>query len=314
MKIGVALPHVATEINPTSPTVVASPVTITQIAQEAERNDFASLWTLDRLFYPRQFVAYGNNTYGIPVPDEQRSTFDAIETLTYAATKTEHILLGTSVIDVFFQAPVVLARRLATLDHFSAGRLIAGVVRGWMKEEFEATGIPIERASTGFGDYIKALQACWGPDPVRYQGRFYSIAESYVDPKPIQAGGPPLLLGSTAPATIKLAARIANGINPMFLDWGTAETTMHDFFEQVRLNGRDPSQMQVIARINNGISAQPLPEPRMPLMGSYEQIREDLQRIKEIGVQHVLFDLAGKGLSITEQLRQMEQLRRAADI
>jgi probable F420-dependent oxidoreductase len=305
MKIGVTLPHVGREISPAS---------IITVAQEAERQDFASLWTLERLLYPRYFVPYGNNTMGIPIPDLQRSSYDSLETLTYAAAKTEHIQLGTSVIDVFFQAPVVLARRLTTLDHFSGGRVIAGIGRGWMKEEFEAAGVPVERASTGFGDYVKALRAIWGPDPVHYQGRYYSIAEADIGPKPIQPGGPPLLFGTSAPGTIKLAARLADGINPVFFNWDIAEMAVHDFSEQVRLNGRDPSQMQIIVRANNSISAQPLPEPRIPLTGSYEQIHEDLQRLKELGIQHAFFDLAGERISLAEQLRQMEKLRRAADV
>jgi alkanesulfonate monooxygenase SsuD/methylene tetrahydromethanopterin reductase-like flavin-dependent oxidoreductase (luciferase family) len=121
MKIGVFLPHLGPEM---------SPAAILEIAQEAERQDFASVWTLERLLYPRYFVPYGNNTLGIPTPEEQKSSYDPLETLSYVAAKTERIKLGTSVIDVFFHAPVVLARRLSTLDHFSGGRLIAGLGRG----------------------------------------------------------------------------------------------------------------------------------------------------------------------------------------
>ncbi len=301
MKIGVVLPHLGKEISPAS---------IATVAQEAERQDFASLWTEERLLYPRYFVPYGNNTQGIPIPDPQRNSYEPLETLMYAAAKTERILLGTSVIDVFFQSPLVLARRFTALDHFSGGRAIAGIGRGWMKEEFEAAGLPFERISTGFGDYVRALHAIWVPNPVHYEGRYYSIAESDIDPKPIQL---PLLLGTSAPATIKLAAKLADGINPVFYNWDSAEATVHDYFEQVRLNGRDPERMQIIVRVNSGISAQPLPEARMPLTGSYEQIHEDLQRLEALGVKHAFFDLAGTGMSIAEQLRQMEKLRRAAD-
>jgi probable F420-dependent oxidoreductase len=284
---------------------------ITEIAQEAERQDFASLWTLERLLYPRYFVPYGNNTQGIPVPEEQRSSYDPLETLTYVAAKTEHIKLGTSVIDVFFHAPMVLARRLTTLDHFSGGRLIAGIGRGWMKEEYEATNTPFERQRQGLGEYVKALRAIWGPDPVHYEGLNYTIANADIDPKPIQAGGPPLFFGTNTPASIKLAARLGDGLNPLLYTWEMAEMVAHDFPEQVRRNGRDPSQMEIIPHVvGNGIAPRPLPEPRVPLTGSLEQISEDLQRLEELGIGHVAFDLAG--MPIAERLQQMEQLRRAA--
>jgi alkanesulfonate monooxygenase SsuD/methylene tetrahydromethanopterin reductase-like flavin-dependent oxidoreductase (luciferase family) len=236
-----------------------------------------------------------------------------LETLAYVAAKTEHIKLGTSVIDMFFQAPIILARRLTTLDHLSGGRVIAGLGRGWMKEEYDATNTPLEWQRQGLGEYVKALRAIWGPDPVFTEGLGYKIANADVDPKPIQAGGPPLLFGTNTPAGIKLAARLGDGLNPLFYTWEMAEMVAHDFPEQTLLNGRDPSRMEIIPHATgNGIAPQSLPEPRMPLTGSIEQIAEDLQRFEELGIKHVAFDLAG--LSIVEHLRQMEKLRRAAAI
>src|ERR1700753_501037 len=132
MKIGITLPQIGS---------VISPVAITEIAQEAERLDFASLWVGERLFRPRHFVAYGNNTAGRPIPDYQKNSYEPLETLTYVAAKTDRIQLGTSIINMFFQTPLILARRLTTIDHFSNGRLLAGMGQGWMKEEFDASNI-----------------------------------------------------------------------------------------------------------------------------------------------------------------------------
>lgn len=108
MQIGIALPHMGAE---------TSPALITQIAQEAERLDFASLWTGERLLRPRREVPYGNPPG--PMPQYFKVIYEPLETLTFVAAKTERILLGTSVINVFFHVPVVLARRFATLDQFS---------------------------------------------------------------------------------------------------------------------------------------------------------------------------------------------------
>lgn len=309
MKIGIALPQMGPE---------SSPAAIVEIAQEAERLDFTSLWVGERLLIPRHSVAYGNNDQGRSMPDYQKNSYEPLETLTYVAAKTERIQLGTSVINVFFHVPVVLARRLTTLDHFSRGRLIAGIGQGWMKEEFETANVPFQRRGNGLADYVGALRAIWGPDPVHYEGRFYHIVESDIDPKPVQPGGPPLLFGVPllpgvgSPAVLERAARLADGLNPTLFSWDTAEMLAHEFPEQVRRNGRDPSRMQTVIRVNGGIHAKPLPESRLPLVGSLEQAHEDLQRLEQLGIRHVFYDLTP--MPITQQLRLLEKLRRTADV
>ena len=87
-------------------------------------------------------------------------------------------------------APVLLARRFATLDHFSGGRVIAGLGQGWMDEEFRTANVSKKYKGEGFGEFIEAMRAGVGPNPVSFQGKLYEMAESQVDPKPVQAGGP----------------------------------------------------------------------------------------------------------------------------
>ena len=80
--------------------------------------------------------------------------------------------------DPLFQSPLVLAKRMATLDRLSGGRLMAGIGQGWMPEEFEAVGVPMTRRGAGFEEHIAAMRACWRPDPVEHLGRWYSIPRS----------------------------------------------------------------------------------------------------------------------------------------
>src|SRR5947207_4809339 len=218
MKIGITLPQMGAESSPTA---------IAEIAQEAERLDFASIWVGERLLRPRHFVPYGGRNRGIP--EHQKISYEPLETLTYAAAKTERIKLGTSIINVFFQVPVVLARRFATLDQFSNGRVIAGIGQGWMKEEFATANVSFQRRGNGLEDYVGALRAVWGADPVHYDGRFYHIVESDIAPKPVQPGGPPLLFGVNAPLALERAARLADGLNPILQSWDAAEKLMREF-------------------------------------------------------------------------------------
>jgi alkanesulfonate monooxygenase SsuD/methylene tetrahydromethanopterin reductase-like flavin-dependent oxidoreductase (luciferase family) len=167
MKLGVHLPLAGRG---------ASPAAITQVAEEAERIGLDSVWAWERLMRPTVPIAMGGP--GGPVmkaPEDFGAVYDPIETLTYVAARTSRIALGTSVLDALFQSPIILARRLATLDRFSGGRLIAGIGQGWMEQEFEAAGVPMRRRGAGFEEHLLAVRAVWGPDPVRFEGRRYRI-------------------------------------------------------------------------------------------------------------------------------------------
>ncbi|MDQ6662061.1 MAG: LLM class flavin-dependent oxidoreductase [Chloroflexota bacterium] len=304
MDIGIALPQMGP---------YASPATIVQIAQEAERLDYASVWVGERLLRPRHYVPYGYPP--IPMPDYFKTMYDPLETLSYVAAKTERIKLGTSVINAFFHVPVVLARRFATLDQFSQGRVIAGLGQGWLKDEFETANISFQRRGNGLADYMGALRAAWGPDPVHYEGRFYRIVESDIGPKPFQPdGGPPVLFGAVSKVALERAARLANGLNPIARTWSSLEQIARIFPEMVRQAGRDPQQMLIVVRSNNAVGEPHLSEasgPRTPLSGSLPQIRDDVQRLESLGIGHIFFDLLD--MPIHEQLRLLEKLRRVAD-
>ena len=169
MELGIALPTSGR---------LASPANIVRIAQEAERLGYAAVWTYERLLRP--MAELPSQTGGPPerIPKTYRLVYEPLETLSYVAAVTERIRLGTSVIDALLHPPVVLARRFATLDQFSGGRVIAGVGQGWLPQEFETANVPMGRIGAGMDEAVGAMRACWGPDPVEFEGRFYRIAPS----------------------------------------------------------------------------------------------------------------------------------------
>jgi alkanesulfonate monooxygenase SsuD/methylene tetrahydromethanopterin reductase-like flavin-dependent oxidoreductase (luciferase family) len=138
----------------------ASPNIILQVAVEAERIGLDSVWSWERLMRPTVPIALGGA--GGPVMDAPEAfgiVYDPIETLAYVAARTSRITLGTSVLDALFQSPIILARRLATLDRFSDGRLVVGIGQGWMEQEFEAAGVSMKRRGAGFEELILAMRA-----------------------------------------------------------------------------------------------------------------------------------------------------------
>jgi probable F420-dependent oxidoreductase len=282
----------------------ASPEAIVQVAEGAERMGLAALWIFERLLRPLEPVSFGG--FGPPVllPDAYANVYDPLETLSYVAAKTRRIRLATSVIDALFHSPVILARRLATLDRFSGGRLVVGLGQGWMPQEFTAAGVPPTRRGAGFQEHIEAMRAVWGPDPVCFEGRFYQIAESEIGPKPIQPGGPPILVGALAPPAIERAARMGLGLNPVLMSWDGLRETVETFRRAAESAGRDSRSLPVVVRVNGSITTKPLDE-RAPLTGSVEQVAEELAQVRSMGADHVFWSMDTEP---AEQLAVMEQL------
>jgi len=300
MELGVSLPT-------SGP--LASPANIVRVAQEAERLGYAAVWTYERLLRPLADTPMGG---GPPqqLPKEYRLVYDPLETLSYVAAVTDRIKLGTSVVDGLFHPPVVLARRYATLDELSGGRVIAGLGQGWMPQEFQTANVPVRRKGAGLDELVGAMRACWGPDPVAYEGRFYRIAPSEVNPKPVQAHLP-ILLGAMTPAGVRRAARVADGLNPIAFSEQAVTGLVAAFRAAAQEAGRDPAGLSVVVRANVPITREPLGEGRPYLGGSPDQIAADLASLdRAAGVDHVLFSQTGPG-SVDELVGLLDRLQAA---
>jgi alkanesulfonate monooxygenase SsuD/methylene tetrahydromethanopterin reductase-like flavin-dependent oxidoreductase (luciferase family) len=143
----------------------ASPEVIGRFAADAERIGLASVWASDCLLRPVQQPIEFSNGMSIELPELVASQYEPLETLSYVAAKTNTIKLGTSVIVAILQNPAALARRFATLDQLSGGRVIAGLGQGWIPQAFEAANVSPKQKGAQFEEHINALRAAWGPDP-----------------------------------------------------------------------------------------------------------------------------------------------------
>lgn len=251
----------------------------------------ASVWVSDRLLLPTK----PKETFdGDPWPEIFAIVYDPIEMLTFVAARTRKVKLGTNVVQALFQNPLTLARRFATLDRFSGGRVIAGIGQADFRDEFGAANVPVKRRGRGFEEYVRAIRAVWGPDPVSFNGDFYNIPESKIGPKPVQVGGIPLLLGAFATASMERAARIADGILPSAGKRTTIERlseTISGYRDMVRKAGRDPDEIKWILRDHNTLREQKTNEPRGLLGGTPEEVACDLPKLKELGIDHVFYDM-----------------------
>jgi probable F420-dependent oxidoreductase len=239
-------------------------------------------------------------------PEDFAVVYDPIETLAYLAARTSRITLGTSVIDALFHSPVILARRLATLDRLCDGRLIAGIGQGWMEQEFQAAGVSMNRRGAGFEEHILAMRAVWGLDPVRFEGRFYRIPDADIGPKPVHRDGPSLVIGAASPRALERAGRLGVGLTMVIFNWPTIRESIGQFRSAAAAAGHDPETLPVILQVNGDLTEMPVHE-HAPLLGSPEQVSADLDHAAQLDVTHICWHSNGDPLS---QLPLLAQLRR----
>ena len=305
MRIGFALPNIGP---------IGSPEAVATVATRAEALGYDSLWTIERLLYPVQPQTPYPATPDGTLPEPYKHSLDPLETLTFAAAHTKRVGLGTSVIDMLYYNPVMLARRLSTLDVLSNGRLRVGMGLGWSKDEFDAMGVSLGERGARADEFMAVLKAIWTSDPVEFQGRFYRIPRSIIQPKPVQQPYPPIYLAAFAPPALQRLARWADGWNPV----GIPIDGMQQMFDSVKrmaaAAGRDPSALQMVVRANLEIAEHPLGPGRLIFTGTLDQIQGDIKGCRRIGVHEIILDptFSAGAQRLDRWLESMEQLRNIA--
>lgn len=271
---------------------LAHPDALKTLAQGLEQIGYHSLWTFERLLYPVEpRTPYPASPDG-KLPELARAVLDPLDALTFVAPLTQRVRLGTSVLNLPFYNPVMLARRLTSLDVLSRGRLTVGLGLGWSQDEFEAAGAAMSERAQRADEFLDLLKTIWTTNPASFQGKYYQLAPSVFDLRPVQQPHPPLLLAAYTPGSMARVARKADGWNPAGLPLPALTAMWSGILEQARQAGRDPSQLQLIGRGNLMLLPQPLPEEgRFPFVGSLEQIARDIADHRQAGVQELILDL-----------------------
>jgi probable F420-dependent oxidoreductase len=287
MKAGMLLPHLGDSVTRDN---------VIYIAKEAEKEGLDSVWVLERLLWPLKpqtpYVATPDGT----LPVEYQNVLDPLETLTYLAGITDKISLGTCIIDMLFHNPVVLARRFATLDILSRGRAIAGLGIGWSKDEYEVSGVPYKHRGERANEFLQVLKRIWTDEVVEFKGQFYSIPSSKIGPKPVQKPHPPILLGGFSPNTLLRIVNYADGWLPVagFGPLEQLEQSINGLREGARKANKDPSKIRIFVLTYPNLldSSSPAPsseQQRSPMTGTTDQIGTDIDKIKSMGVEHIIF-------------------------
>jgi probable F420-dependent oxidoreductase len=302
MRIGISVPN-----GGAGATVEA----VSTVARRAEELGYDTLWTFERLLYAVQ----PQNPYpGTPDgswPQTFRRMLDPLDTLTFVAAQTKKIFLGTSVLDLPYYNPVVLARRLTTIDYLSNGRLRVGFGLGWSKDEMDATGADMKQRGAMADEFLQVLKAIWTQGVVEFHGKFYNVPKCYIDLKPVQKPHPRIYLAAFAPAALQRVARLADGWNPTFIPIEGMAAMFASIKQMAAAAGRDPSWIELVVRANIHVTDKPLGKDRPLFSGTMDQIKEDTAACRQIGAHEVHFDpgFAPGGQSLVNYLGMMEELR-----
>ncbi len=305
MRLGFSLP----QIGP-----VASPQTIVTVGKRAEELGYDSVWVLDRVLYPVNPQTKYPVTPDGSLPEQYKRVFDPLETLTFVAAQTTRIGLGTSVLDMPYYNPVMLARQLTTLDVLSNGRLLVGFGQGWSKDEHDAAGASMKTRGARADEFISLLKAIWTTDPVEFHGKFFEVPKSFIQPKPVQKPHPPIYLAAFTSSALKRAATLADGWQPTGIPFENMKEMVTQLRSMAQNAKRNPAEQKLIVRANLSVMPHPLDKNRLMFTGNLEQIKNDIQTVRGIGADELILDPTFSQDSQTEKgfLGNMEQMRNLA--
>jgi probable F420-dependent oxidoreductase len=218
------------------------------LAQLAEEHGFESLWTVEHTVVPAGYASkYPYDESGKMPGGDEVSITDPLIWMTWVAAVTTRLRVATGILILPQRNPVTLAKELATLDVLSGGRVDLGIGVGWLREEFEALGVPFESRGARTDEYVAAMRALWNDDPATFKGEFVTFERCHSNPKPVQPGGIPIVIGGHSQAAARRAGRLGNG----FFPGRYRDEELRPLLETMRASateaGRDPAAIEITA-------------------------------------------------------------------
>jgi probable F420-dependent oxidoreductase len=220
---------------------------VVELAEAAESSGYESIWVVEHVIWPDSYDSeYPYDPSGKMPGDPSTPLPDPLIWLSFAAAATSTIRLATGILILPERNPVVLAKAVATLDVLSGGRFDLGIGVGWLKEEFEALGVPFDDRGQRTDEYIAAMKALWAGDNASFDGEFTSFAAVSSNPKP-EGGSVPIVVGGHSKPAARRAGRLGDGFFP---GKGSMEELgeLFDIARQTAADaGRDPAAIELTA-------------------------------------------------------------------
>jgi probable F420-dependent oxidoreductase len=234
------------------------PTTFKHLVTGAEANGFESIWSVEHVVIPDGFKsAYPYTSSGKLDTTGDVSLADPLLHLAYAASITTRIKFGTAVMILPQRNPLYVAKEVASLDRLSGGRMLLGIGSGWLAEEFGALQLDWKKRGLMTDEAIQSLRALWRENLSSFNGKYFNFTAVRSFPKPVQAGGVPILVGGHSPAAVRRAAKFGDGFFPAVgelkgLSWeidAAAFVRLRDLLKSLKTEcekiGRNYSKMEI---------------------------------------------------------------------
>ncbi|MDT0530544.1 LLM class F420-dependent oxidoreductase [Micromonospora sp. DSM 115977] len=227
----------------------AEPGVTAAFVRQLESLGCESVWAVEHLLMPDAYhSSYPYDASGrmslLPGDDIP----DPLHWLTFAAAHTSRLVLGTAMLILPLHHPVALAKRLATLDVLSGGRLIAGVGVGWLREEYDAVGVPFSDRGRRADEYLDALRTLWSDAPATHHGATVHFDAVHSAPRPTRPSGVPIMIGGHSRAAVRRAARYGTDFYPLGVDAAGLAELLTLLRAECAALGRDPTEVAVTSR------------------------------------------------------------------
>ncbi|MEM7002766.1 MAG: LLM class F420-dependent oxidoreductase [Pseudomonadota bacterium] len=253
-----------------------------EICRRAEAVGFESVWGGEHVILPDEITSKYPYTEDGKIPAEPDTPIpDPLIWLAYVAAAAPTLRLGTCILIVPQRNPLVLAKELATLDVLSNGRVELGLGVGWLKEEFDALGVPWARRGARNDEYIAAMRALWAGPHAEFHGEFVDFPPATCSPRPVN-NDIPIIVGGDSDVALARAVRLADGYFPGEGDPQALQALLERLRQTAEAADRDPASIAINAMFG------------MQMMNPVEGVAQ----MAEIGVDRIMvpaFFFAGPG-------------------
>lgn len=213
------------------------------LAAAAEEHGVESVWTVEHVVVPADYESrYPYSKDGRMPGGDSAPIPDPLIWLTWVGAHSQSLQLCTGVLILPQRNPAVLAKEVATLDQLSRGRVQLGVGVGWLREEFEALGVPFEGRGARTDEYVAALRELWGSAEPTFHGEFVDFERALSHPKPV-GGTVPIVVGGHTAVAARRAGRLGDGFFPA--DHRELPMLLDELRSAATAAGRDPDAVEI---------------------------------------------------------------------
>ncbi|MFT5392755.1 MAG: putative F420-dependent oxidoreductase [Gammaproteobacteria bacterium] len=247
------------------------PALAVELVQAGEAAGFESAWTVEHTVVPAGYEsAYPYSADGKMAGSKEDFPLpDPLIWMAYVAAVTSTIKLATGILILPQHSPVVTAKQVASLDHMSGGRVLLGIGVGWLREEFDAIGVPFDDRGRRTDEYTAAMRELWTAERPTFHGEFVNFDAAYCRPQPAQ-GSVPIIVGGHSKLAAKRAGRIGDGFFPA----RGVSTELIDLARKTAdEHGRDGDALEITTSLPDNL--------------------EDIPHLAKIGVDRVLVPVSG---------------------